>query len=181
MPSRFPRTTLPAALVLTLAGTMLAGCGGVSAGRPDPQYETNDPRERRIRQSGSIFGEDGLVFGGRDRDEQAATGIGVNSFLWRASLDTVSFLPVTSADPFGGVILTDWHSTPEAPNERFKLNVYILDRQLRADGIRVAVFRQVFDPRAGWVDAPVGPGTATALENTILTRARELRVASTAS
>src|SRR3546814_14681663 len=97
--------------------------------------------------------------------EQPGTGggIGGNSFLWRASLDTLSFLPVTSADPFGGVILTDWYSVPQTPNERFKLNVYILDRQLRADGIRVAVFRQTLNPSAGWVDAPVRPEPATQL------------------
>ena len=69
-------------------------------------------------------------------------GIGVNTFLWRASLDTVSFMPLSSADPFGGVIITDWYSPPEVPSERFKMTVYILDRQLRADGIKVSVFRQ---------------------------------------
>ena len=106
--------------------------------------------------------------------------LGVNSYLWHASLDTLAFMPLASADPFGGVIITDWYSAPESPNERMKVTVYILDRRLRADGIRLAVFRQT---RAGegWVDAPVNPDTATKLEDSILTRARELRLSSEGS
>ena len=103
-------------------------------------------------------------------------GIGVNAYLWRASLETIDFLPLAQADPFGGVIITDWHSPPETPDERFKLNVYILDTVLRADGIKVAVFRQTRGEN-GWRDAAVDPETATAIENNILTRARELRIA----
>ncbi len=101
-------------------------------------------------------------------------GIGVNSFLWRASLDTISFMPVNSADPFGGVIITDWHAAPETPGERFKLNVYILGRALRADGVRVAVFRQVQDAN-GWRDAAVAAKVDTRIEDAILTKASQLR------
>lgn len=103
-------------------------------------------------------------------------GIAVNSFLWRASLDTVSFLPLSSADPFGGVIISDWYSPPESPDERFKVTVYILDRQLRADGLRVSVFRQRRDPAGGWVEARVDERTGRDLENAILKRARQMRV-----
>jgi uncharacterized protein DUF3576 len=106
--------------------------------------------------------------------------LGVNSYLWHASLDTLSFLPVQSADPFGGVIITDWYSPPENPNERSKLTVYILDRRLRADGIKIAVFRQTHTAE-GWADAQVNPDTAVKLEDAILTRARELRLASKTS
>ena len=102
--------------------------------------------------------------------------LGVNSYLWHASLDTLSFLPLRSADPFGGVILTDWYSSPAAPNERMRVTVYILDRRLRADGLKVTVFRQSGTPQ-GWVDATVNPETAVKLEDAILTRARELRLA----
>ena len=101
--------------------------------------------------------------------------LGVNSFLWRATLDTIAFMPVSTADPFGGVILTDWHSTEEAPNERFKLNVYILGRTLRADGIRVAVFGQTKDSVGQWRDSTVPDATGTKIEDAILTRARQLR------
>lgn len=130
----------------------------------------------------TIFGPGGLsLFGG---DEQAAeggaAGIGVNFYLWRASLDTVSFMPLASADPFGGVIITDWYTGTSAPGERYKLTVYILSRALRADGLRVAVFRQRQDGFGAWIDTPVDQATATALENTILTRARQMRIASLA-
>jgi hypothetical protein len=103
--------------------------------------------------------------------------LGVNSYLWHASLDTLAFMPLASADPFGGVIITDWYSSPDDANERVKVTVYILDRRLRADGLKIAVFRQT---RAGtaWADAPVNPDTAVRLEDAILTRARELRLAS---
>src|ERR1051325_5580527 len=103
--------------------------------------------------------------------------LGVNSFLWHATLDTLSFMPLQSADPFGGVIITDWYSAPAAPNERMRVTVYILDRRLRADGIKVVVFRQAGGAQ-GWADAAVNPETAVKLEDAILTRARELRLAS---
>jgi hypothetical protein len=103
--------------------------------------------------------------------------VGVNSFLWHATLDTLSFMPLASADPFGGVIITEWYSAPSTPSERTKVTVYILDRRLRADGIKIAVFRQSRG-NEGWIDSAVNPDTATKLEDAILTRARELRLAS---
>lgn len=105
---------------------------------------------------------------------------GVNSYLWHASLDTLSFMPLASADPFGGVIITNWYSAPDNPNERMKVTVYILSRQLRADGLKLAVFRQTRSG-TGWADAQVNPDTANKLEDAILTRARELRLASEGS
>ena len=103
-------------------------------------------------------------------------GIGVNSFLWRASLDTISFMPLSEVDPFGGVIITDWYANPEIQNERFKLTVYILDTRLRADALAVSVFRQVRDDQGSWADAQTNPQTAVEIENAILTRARQLRI-----
>lgn len=109
-----------------------------------------------------------------------ATGAGINAYLWRASLDTISFMPLASADPFGGIIITDWYAPPESPSERFKLTVYILGRDLRADGLRVATFRQVQQPDGRWTDAEVDPKTIIELEDNILTRARQLRINQTA-
>jgi hypothetical protein len=103
--------------------------------------------------------------------------LGVNSFLWHASLDTMSFMPLQSADPFGGVIITDWYVAPTAPNERLKVTIYISDRTLRADGLKVVVFRQTRNGNA-WSDAAASPDTAHQLEDSILTRARELRLSS---
>ena len=106
----------------------------------------------------------------------AAGEIGVNSFLWRATLDTLSFMPLASADPYGGVIITDWYSNPDAPNERFKATVYILDSRLRADGLNVSLYKEQRDAAGGWTAAAVAPQTETDVENAILTRARQLRL-----
>ena len=104
------------------------------------------------------------------------TTIGVNSYLWRASLDALSFMPLLQADSSGGVIITDWYANPSNPGERMKVTVSILDRDLRADGVRAAVFRQVQNG-ANWQDAAVDPRTGTDLEDAILTRARQMRIA----
>ncbi|MEM6907305.1 MAG: DUF3576 domain-containing protein [Pseudomonadota bacterium] len=100
--------------------------------------------------------------------------IGVNAYLWRAALDTVSFAPLLSADSAGGVIVTDWYANPSNPEERVKVTVTILDQDLRADALRVAATRQVAQG-AGWVDAPVQAATVQKLEDIILTKARDLR------
>ena len=157
----------------------LSGCGGAEpeyaypdanrAGRGD-LYGKSDP---------GLFGSNGLsIFGGSDNEEElgGGSGIAVNSFLWRASLDTVSYMPLSSADPFGGVIITDWYTAPEAANERVKLQVYILDRQLRSDALRVSAFRERRGENGQWVTQPVSERTVRQIEDSILTRARELRV-----
>ena len=104
--------------------------------------------------------------------------LGVNSYLWHATLDTLAFMPLASEDPFGGVIISDWYSAPNTPAERVKVTIYILDRRLRADGLKIAVFRQTKGADGVWTDAQVNPETATKLTDAILTRARELRLAS---
>jgi hypothetical protein len=126
----------------------------------------------------SVFGAGGLMgLNNRDSEEKRArNGINVNAYLWRATLDTISFMPLASADPFGGVIITEWYTSPEKPGERLKLNVFILNDQLVADGVSVKVFRQA-QTKSGWVDAKAAPETGRQLEDAILTRARQLRIA----
>jgi alpha-beta hydrolase superfamily lysophospholipase len=102
------------------------------------------------------------------------TSIGVNTYLWRAAIDTVSFAPLVQADSNGGVIVTDWYSHRNSPGERVKLTVSILDQELRADALRVSAARQVLQ-NGQWVDAPVAAATVQKLEDIILTRARDLR------
>ncbi|MCA3245671.1 MAG: DUF3576 domain-containing protein [Azospirillum sp.] len=163
-------------LAIGLVG-LLSACGGarVEHNYPaevpgsDGRYAPSDQISR-----GGVFGEDGL-FGGPRRQEEQGGGIGVNALLWRASLETISFMPVVSADPFGGVIITDWFSPAETPSERFKINIYILGRQLRADGVKATVFKQQREASGNWVDSPVDAATATQVENSILTRARQIR------
>ena len=143
-------------LIVVLSAMLLAACGG-----------TDDDMDMPDTTTGAT------AIGG------AAGGhmvMGVNAYLWHATLDTISFMPLKSADPFGGVILTDWYSDPSDPNERMRVSVYILDRKLRADGLKVTAFRQTRSG-ADWVDAQVNPDTASKLEDAILTRARELRLA----
>jgi hypothetical protein len=173
------------AAVGVLAG-LLGGCG---ADVQHPDWTPYDPRDQARRERyGTITGSDGITLfstGRRGTDQAAAqggggggAGIGVNAYLWRASLETLDFIPLLSADPFGGLIITDWYQPAEAPDERFKLQVLIRDVALRADAVRVSVLRQRRDPRAGWVDVPADPRTATELEDKILTRARQIRIAS---
>lgn len=107
------------------------------------------------------------------RDETG--GIGVNAYLWRAALATVNFMPLASADPYGGIINTDWYSNPAKPDERFKVTVYILDTRLRADGVSCAVFKEQ-KVNGAWTTAAVSPDTNVQLENAILAKARELRL-----
>lgn len=102
------------------------------------------------------------------------TTIGVNSYLWQASLDTVSFAPLLQADANSGVIITDWYANPKAPSERVKLTVTVLSQDLRADALRVAAARQVMQ-NGTWVEAPVSAATVQKLEDIILTRARDIR------
>jgi len=121
--------------------------------------------------------QDGRTYKSSTRARRAAPRMGVNEFLWRASLETLNFMPLSEIDPFGGVIITDWYASPQAPNERFKANVYILDTNLRADALKVSIFKQVRDGAAGWNDASVDADTARSIENSILTRARQLYIA----
>ncbi len=162
-------------------GRLLLSAAGCASADPETVYPRSNPYGGggTYAKKESVFGDQGLnLFGGGSTPEPGTgSGIGVNSFLWRASLDTISFMPLVSADPFGGVIITDWYAPPESPGERVKITVYILGRDLRADGVRAAVFRQRQDGSGNWIDATVEKRTQVELEDAILTRARQLRVA----
>ncbi|GAM97295.1 hypothetical protein U91I_00920 [alpha proteobacterium U9-1i] len=160
------RSLVKAAIMLS-AVLALSAC---SMFRGDDERQTGDSRADDNRRGGIS------LFGGGDRSEQETGGIGVNSYLWRASLDTLNFMPLASADPFGGIIITDWYSDPTTPTERFKATVYILDTRLRADALNVSIFRQQ-QSGGGWTDASVDPETEIQIENAILQRARQLRLA----
>ncbi len=169
MSSAPKKLIFPLIFCLTLVLGGLTGCSGIEKGEAYTNPQTD--KMARDRQTESIFG-----------GNNGGAGIGVNGFLWRASLDTVAFMPLLSADPFGGVIITDWYSPPSddadvKPTERFKLTVYILSRELRADGIKVTAFKQIADKGGNWIDAASESTTAEKIENAILMRARELRIA----
>ncbi len=168
--------TLSRTLGILLLSGVVSACSGVNV-EPGEKYEYS-AKQKRFMKDGKVTGDGIFLFGGPDdKAPDGGSGIGVNSFLWRASLDTMSFMPLVSADPFGGVIITDWYAPPESPGERFKITVYILGRDLRADGVRASVFRQLRDESGNWIDATVVKRTQIELEDAILTRARQLRVA----
>ena len=167
-------------LATLIAPTLLAASlalGACSRTKPVGEDEYRDYRTVGPER-GKLGGGQGLVLGigGKTGSPGAEDGssLGVNAYLWRAALDTLSFMPLASADPFGGVIITDWYSPPAAQAERFKATAYILGRQLRADGIRVAIFRQVLQ-NGRWTDAAANPATGSEIEDKVLGRARELR------
>ena len=163
-----------------LAVVLALGAAGCADSKTEAKYPTvsrddlSNSKDIYGKES-SIFGEGSHLFGGGNKDKEDNSGIGVNSFLWRASLDTVAFMPLASADPFGGVILTDWYSPPDAPNDRFKMNVLILDKHLRSDAVQVKVFKQT-QKGGAWRDAAVPPDMGPKIEDAILTRARQMRV-----
>lgn len=159
--------TLPL-IIITL---LLAACSGeIEQSVPqEPEFDRQDAR-------GSLSGDSGLVlFGDSEDPASKASPIGVNGFLWRATLDTLSFMPLKSADPFGGVIITDWYEDPRVPGERFKADALILDSTLRADGIKITVFKQKLT-NGNWRDQQVDEQLARKIEDTVLTRARQLKI-----
>jgi hypothetical protein len=139
--------------VMLLCAGLLAGCGS-----------SDDSSKYLDTGTSAIAGTSGRLI------------LGVNQELWRASLDTLNFMPLASADPFGGVIITDWYVAPTSPDERLKVTVYISDRTLRADALKIVVFRQT-RTNGVWSEAVANPATAHTLEDAVLTRARELRLA----
>jgi len=163
--------------VVLIAVLGLVGCSSAKV-RPVAEDEYLDYRTKG-GERGKMFGDQGLVFGvgkgaAGSAPAQEGGALGVNAYLWRGALDTLAFMPLASADPFGGVIITDWYQPPAGGGERFKATAYILGRQLRADGVRVSLFRQVAQG-GQWVDAPVSATTTSEIENKVLARARELR------
>jgi hypothetical protein len=150
---------------------VLAACGAkVEAPEVNPTDMPKGP--------GLFSGESGNLLqafkGGQNA--QGGGNIGVNIHLWRASLESVGFMPLQTTDSTGGVITTDWYSAPSAPDERVKANILILGKSLRPEALKVALFRQVKNAQGAWADAPTSPATVRALEDTILTKARALRV-----
>jgi hypothetical protein len=152
----------PLRALLVCLPLALAACGG-------GEQKVKPVADTGLDNSGVV-----LDPGKDNKQQEAGAGLTVNAYLWRGALDTLSFMPLASIDPYGGVIITDWYSPPTTSGERFKATAYILGRTLRADGLRVTIFRQTLDG-GQWVDAPVNPATVADIENKALERARELR------
>lgn len=158
------------AVLVSLALVALAGCGG-NSNSIDPNDTVGDVASRSEGGGFSL-----PIPGGRSRND-APEGLGVNAFLWSATLDTIEVMPIESADPYSGLITTEWYTNPEDTSERFKLTVRILDTRLRADGLKATLHRQVYTGESqGWIDGTVDEASAIQIENAILTRAQQLRI-----
>lgn len=167
-------TATTVVVILALGGMALAGCASKKG--PPP---VSAPKSTAAVEDSEKDDPNWLRLFGRKAPKAATDNplaIGVNAYLWRASLDVLNFMPLASADPYGGLIVTDWYVNPEKTDERFKVNVYILDTRLRADGVNVSVNRQVKGADGAWVNAPTSAQTESAMEDAILARARGLRI-----
>jgi len=148
---------------------------------PTEDLEIMRERERRERLGdtseetffGNLFND---ATGFMDKKESNKSGIGVNTFLWRATLDTLSFMPLVSADPFGGVIITDWHSDSESSKEKFKVVAYIIGTELRVDGIKISIFKKIKNEGGIWVDKKSNKILQNKVEDAILTKARKYKI-----
>ena len=151
----------------------LAACSGAKQPQlPDMQTQRVPPAMQNANSGlGNLF-----TLGGKSAPSGQTTGVAVNAYLWRASLDTLSFMPLASADPFAGVIITDWYSPSATPNERFKATAYVLGSMLSANDLKVSIFHEIRQG-GGWVTAPVDPATASGIEDRILARAAQLKAA----
>ena len=162
------------------AALLVSACSGDYSSKDDvagPKGPPLDPNKN----DDSLFGPGGIsvsnLVDGRVTGEGEGGSLPVNKYLWQASLDTLAFLPLSSTDPFTGVIATDWSASPDAPGERYKVTVYIVNPQLAASALKVGVYRQALTQEGVWVPAAVSPETPRRLEDAILTRARQIRIA----
>jgi len=132
---------------------------------------------------GGIFGKDGYSFSKRSKEKEGnqnttTVGIPINPFLWRASLEVVDFMPLASADPFGGIIITDWYSTVSNEDERCKLNIFINGIELKTQNLKVTSFCQLYKNQK-WVNTNPNTENDTVLENAILNKAKKLKLNNT--
>lgn len=159
---------------ILILGLMLAGC---AKGITNTSYpKTKEEREQE--RMGKLTGEEGLVLFGGKRGKSAADAINVNAYLWRATLDSVHFMPIITADPFGGTVLTDWYSSSSNANERIKFSIFIIGAELRSDALKVAAFKQLRGKNGEWKDVAPNLMLAKEMEEIILLKARDMKVKS---
>ena len=159
------------------------GCSG-EIPEPLPTEERAVARDREERERRGEDSESNLLgdlignIGGSSGNFQGPS-IGVNAHLWKASLDTLSFMPLASADPFGGIIITEWYASSDSPNEKFKIIVYITGMQLKVDALKIKVFKKIKNETGDWIDQPANEELSIKIENSVLTKAREYKIIST--
>ena len=147
----------------------------VSKSPSEKHQETFDPK--KYKEGGTTIIEDltGDLFGAKGGGG-GGVGIGVNIHLWKASLDTLSFMPLSSADPFGGIIITDWYSNTGSAEEKFKIIAYITGMELRVDALKITIFKKIRDENGDWIDQTTSKDMAIRIENSVFTKAKEYRI-----
>ena len=134
--------------------------------------------ENRLRSGGGLFGKKGMSLGGIGNSEKTATatiGLPINPYLWKGSLETIDFMPLASADPFAGIIITDWYTSQNTPNERCKINIFIRGHKMKTDNLKVNSFCQSL-LNGQWVDIKNNIDNDARLENAILNKAKKIRL-----
>jgi len=160
-------------LSVVLLTLLLVACDGLN-GKNEEVISAEDQLKRGMK-GGKLFGNIDLL-GGKSEEQNIKQGIAVNSFVWQATLDVLSFLPLTSADPFGGIIITDWYSEEGYQDERFKVNAFVMGGELKSESIKLSLFKQKKGPSGEWLVVSPEKDSASRLEDSILTRARQLRI-----
>lgn len=162
-----------------LSLSLLAGCSSLTDEQKAPDRSPKSRYDERIEDSGFLFGDDFLSLGGAKKKHQSGSGSGassVNTYLWKASLEALHTMPLQSADAVGGVIITEWYTSTPSSNDRIKICVFIKDIALRADGLKVTVYKQVKDKNGQWSSSSLDDVTSRQIEDIILTKARDLRI-----
>ena len=157
----------------------LTCCSTIEIGEPPPPAPSpSEKHQLKLKEhsEGKTLVDD-LLSNVLPGDNEGSTGIGVNAYLWRATLETLAFMPLSSADPFGGVIVTDWYSKNEVPNEKYKIVAYIIGTQLRVDALKINVFKKIKNENGDWIDQESHSEMSLNIENSILTKAKQYRMA----
>ena len=140
-----------------------------------------DDAQNRLVSGGGLFGKKGgisiLGLGNNKDGVQTSMGMPINPYLWKGSLETVEFMPLISADPFAGIILTDWYSSGNSLNERCKVNIFIKGVELNSQNLKVNSFCQKLNPSNIWIDQPTIVDNNIQLENAIFNKAKKFRLA----
>ncbi|MFN7038071.1 MAG: DUF3576 domain-containing protein [Alphaproteobacteria bacterium] len=151
----------------------VTGCSGSEIKHEYPK----SAEDIRYDRAGSMFGsKDGFKILGNNEKKSTTQSLNVNIYLWKAALDVVSFMPLASVDSASGIIITDWFEDPNAPKERFKLNIIITGAELKINSIKVTLFKQIMDSKFNWRDAKVNNNVAQEFEDKIITRARQIKI-----
>ena len=159
--------------VIERSGTKFRG------GTPEKNAMQMSDALNRLKSGGGLLGPKGLAIGGMGGEENkkvASIGMPINPYLWRASLESVSFIPLSSADPFGGIIITEWYNDKKNFNERCKINIFVKGVELKTTNLKASIFCQE-SISGNWIDKEIDKDKSIAFENAILEKAIKFRLA----